>query len=43
MNTIDNSRRRFTQALGSGSALGILGAGSAIGLAGCAAPPPPST
>src|SRR5690606_21198932 len=36
MNRIDNSRRRFAQAIGSGSALGILGAGGVFGLAGCA-------
>ena len=38
-NTIDNSRRRFSQAIGSGSALGVLGAGGALSLAGCATAP----
>lgn len=36
MNDIDVSRRRFAQAIGSGSTLTMLGAGAALGLAGCA-------
>src|SRR5690606_12614354 len=36
-NKTNPSRRRFSQALGSGSALAMLGAGGAFGLAGCSA------
>jgi sulfite dehydrogenase len=36
MNGINQSRRRFAQTIGSGTALTALGAGGAFGLAGCA-------
>jgi sulfide dehydrogenase [flavocytochrome c] flavoprotein chain len=36
MNEINQSRRRFSQAIGSGTALTALGAGGVLGLTGCA-------